>query len=999
MTMAKVLQGNLNRSYTAQILLPQIADELNADILILSEQYRDKTIPTWFSSLSATAAIWIRGASGNQISEHGAGDDFVWVKVGAITYFSVYLTPNCTVGDFENRLSLLEDALRTRQGHVVVAGDFNARAIEWGMTMTNKRGRLLLEMAARLDLVVANTGNTPTYRRPGYGDSIPDVTFTTDGIYSRIKQWRVVEGYNASDHQFIAFEVVDDPTYKKRNTPQPARWNFKKLDKDKFLERLMLAPAPKEMIPDGLTGQQRTDRIVTETGKLLTRLCNETMPLKRHRDKRPQQYWWTDEIANLRKDCLAHKRKLARAKGGVEAEAHRAAYSAARKTLTMTIKDSKKRCWRELCDEVDREPWGTGYKIVTGKLGARTPPAVKDPSTARRIVSGLFPSHETMTEEQVEDDGLEIPLFTEAELYKATSSMKSGKAPGPDGIPAEILRLTGNHRPEILLDMFNACLTTGTFSGRWKTARLVLISKGKGDADLPSSYRPLSLLDTTGKLYEQLLRPRLMDAIKTAGDLSDRQYGFRKGRSTIGAIGKVVDAFKRTELQCHLARSVVLVALLDIQNAFNSARWVDIVKAFEDDFRVPAYLLRVIRDYLRDRFITYETTEGLVTIKVTAGVAQGSILGPDFWNGVYDSLLKLEMPPDTFLTAYADDVAVVIVESNPSLAQLRLNQVMRRVERWMSEHGLRLATSKTELMFMTRKRIPTIMPMTVGTNLIESKNEVKYLGVTLDTKLTFWPHIRRAAEKAAERVTSLSRLMANTRGPRPGKRRLLMTTAHSILLYGAEIWAGALKVKKYAKIMTNVQRQGALRIASAYRTVSEGAVLVVAGVIPIDLLAFERSRIYRRSAETGRQDAAIRERDVTLREWQTRWTNETKGTWTKRLIPKIRPWVGREFGEVNFYLTQFLTGHGYFRRYLNNMGKVRTKDCLYCGHDNDDAEHTFFNCEQWTDLRQRLEATEGALTPDNIIGVMLRSDESWTRVSTFVERILRGKNEDGCLRN
>ncbi|XP_046422370.1 uncharacterized protein LOC124180669 [Neodiprion fabricii] len=113
----------------------------------------------------------------------------------------------------------------------------------------------------------------------------------------------------------------------------------------------------------------------------------------------------------------------------------------------------------------------------------------------------------------------------------------------------------------------------------------------------------------------------------------------------------------------------------------------------------------------------------------------------------------------------------------------------------MTDHGLQLATEKTELVLLTRRRIPTTLRMTVGTDEIKTRGEVKNLGVTLDTKMTFWPHTRRTAQKAAERIAFLSRLMANTNGPRPWRRRLLMSTVNSILLYGAETWADSLKTE------------------------------------------------------------------------------------------------------------------------------------------------------------------------------------------------------------
>ena len=69
-----------------------------------------------------------------------------------------------------------------------------------------------------------------------------------------------------------------------------------------------------------------------------------------------------------------------------------------------------------------------------------------------------------------------------------------------------------------------------------------------------------------------------------------------------------------------------------------------------------------------------------------------------------------------------------------------------------------------------------------------------YLGVTIDTKLTFAEHLQKATEKPSIRVGQLSRLMANTRAPRPQDRRLLMLTIHSILLYGAKVCADAMRV-------------------------------------------------------------------------------------------------------------------------------------------------------------------------------------------------------------
>ncbi|CAK9820262.1 hypothetical protein ANTPLA_LOCUS10519 [Anthophora plagiata] len=163
--------------------------------------------------------------------------------------------------------------------------------------------------------------------------------------------------------------------------------------------------------------------------------------------------------------------------------------------------------------------------------------------------------------------------------------------------------------------------------------------------------------------------------------------------------------------------------------------------------------------------------------------------------------------------------------------------------------GLSFVLNKTEFVVLTKRRINTIHPMWVGDITIETKNSARYLGVPVDTKLNFGEHIRLTAEKAEKVVTVLSRLMANTTGPRASKRRLL--------LYGAEGWTHAL---------TKRVRSGECR----------GATYQPA-----------RQAVYRRRGE-DRDAVAKEERERTLRDWQLQWDQETRGRWSTRLIADLR---------------------------------------------------------------------------------------------------------------
>jgi len=129
---------------------------------------------------------------------------------------------------------------------------------------------------------------------------------------------------------------------------------------------------------------------------------------------------------------------------------------------------------------------------------------------------------------------------------------------------------------------------------------------------------------------------------------------------------------------------------------------------------------------------------------------------------------------------------------------------------------------------------------------------------------------------------------------------------------------------------------------------------------PIELMAIEKQEIF----DNGRKEDA---RKKLLRDWQSQWDTTKNGSWTRRLIPKVDPWHNRKFGEVNYRLTQALSGHGCFPYYLHRIGKLDSPTCWYCGHESDDAYHTIFICDAWHSRRNRMNVTLGQdITPENM---------------------------------
>ena len=145
----------------------------------------------------------------------------------------------------------------------------------------------------------------------------------------------------------------------------------------------------------------------------------------------------------------------------------------------------------------------------------------------------------------------------------------------------------------------------------------------------------------------------------------------------------------------------------------------------------------MISDYLHDRELLYQTTEGQRCRKISAGVAQGSALGPDLWNAMYDGVLKIELPEWAELIGYADDIATIIRAREPAQAQWRTAWVCRRVKLWLDNHGLELAASKTKVVVLTRKRgFPKALEFEIAGVVVSVGDTVKYLGEKVYRKVT-----------------------------------------------------------------------------------------------------------------------------------------------------------------------------------------------------------------------------------------------------------------------
>jgi len=116
---------------------------------------------------------------------------------------------------------------------------------------------------------------------------------------------------------------------------------------------------------------------------------------------------------------------------------------------------------------------------------------------------------------------------------------------------------------------------------------------------------------------------------------------------------------------------------------------------------------------------------------------QGGVLSPLLWCLVVDKLLT-ELKEAGFLVfGYADDVAILVRDNFLDILRERMDEALRIIQDWCIAVGLTVNSSKTTAMIFIRKYKPELIgPLKLWGREITYASSIKYLGITLDTKLS-----------------------------------------------------------------------------------------------------------------------------------------------------------------------------------------------------------------------------------------------------------------------
>ncbi|KAI8510866.1 hypothetical protein Bbelb_117820 [Branchiostoma belcheri] len=391
------------------------------------------------------------------------------------------------------------------------------------------------------------------------------------------------------------------------------------------------------------------------------------------------------------------------------------------------------------------------------------------------------------------------------ELRKAINSLASGKAPGSDGIPPEVVKAgkntaLHNHLHELLLQ----CWEEGAVPQDMRNASIITLYKNKGDRSDCNNYRGISLLSIVGKAFARVVLNRLQKLAERV--YPESQCGFRAERSTID----MVFSLRQLQEKCREQRRPLYVAFIDLTKAFDLVSRQGLFTLLQR-IGCPPKLLRMISSFHEDMYgtVQYDGSSS-DPFPIKSGVKQGCVLAPTLF-GIFFSLLL------TFAFHRSEDGVYLHTRSDGrlfNLARLRaktkvrkvliremlfaddaaltahtepaLQRLMDRFSHACNEFALTISIKKTQVMVQDVCSIPRI---SIDDHILEVVGTFTYLGSTISNNLSLEAELNKRIGKAAtvmarlgKRVWDNAMLTTNT------KLVVYKACILSTLLYGSEAW-------------------------------------------------------------------------------------------------------------------------------------------------------------------------------------------------------------------
>ena len=704
--------------------------------------------------------------------------------------------------------------------------------------------------------------------------------------------------------------------------------------------------------------------------KVIRNAINKSVP--NSNSKKFSDNVWNDALETARRKMRKLRKIYQKSVIETEKQNNLNRYRQAKDKFKKLLHETRNKSWKTFVENhLENNTWGIPYKIIMDKI--KKPETLntlerEDGSmtknwedTSKCLLKTLLPDDNISTDvlqnsikriemNTIYNNNRCILPFDISEIELIFRKLKKKKSCGPDNIPNEVLMALQENLIPYLCLLFNDCLWKGQFPACWKVARVIILKKGLDkDPVKPKSYRPICLLNAMGKIFEHLINKRINEFRDMIGR-SDKQYGFRKERSTEDAIYNIMQNI------LHTNKKYVIGVFIDISGAFDNLWW----PFFFDRLRkqnYPKALYKILISYCNNRKVYIQGIRYKIWKEITKGCPQGSVLGPTFWDIVMDTLLE-EFDKDDAINnviAYADDVIFLIDGDSSAEIQRKAKHLTLKLAIWCKNTKLEIAPHKSNYMLLkgNLKRNPILK---YNNKTIKRCREIKYLGVILDEKLNFIKHADYVRNKAEVIMQKLSRIV-NTKFKISLNKIITYhyTIFGSIINYAAGVWVDKLTKQTVKNKLRSSQRKNLLRHTGAVCTTPTMALLIITGVWPIDLPLRLRGATYWTNKQNwdkvnkiiGNRCTNTQEiKRSLIMEWQEEWDTIKEGRRTHEFFPSILERFKLKHVKPTKGLVHFLTGHGPYGTYWQKINKIMNPNCSVC-NVIDNPEHVLFECTKY----------------------------------------------------
>ena len=334
-----------------------------------------------------------------------------------------------------------------------------------------------------------------------------------------------------------------------------------------------------------------------------------------------------------------------------------------------------------------------------------------------------------------------VPDIKESVVKHYLHQLEVNKSPCPGGYHPKFLVESADQICKPLTKIFKDSLRNGVIPYQWKHARISAILK-KGDKKLAGNYRPVSITSIICRLLEKIIRNSIVDFMSEYSLLSEFQFGFVKGRSTSLQLLKILNDWTESIENGKFSDCIYL----DYQKAFDTVPHQRLLSKMKS-YNISSNIIEWTKHYLSNR-TQYVELNGVKSESrnVVSGIPQGSVLGPLLF------LIYINDLPDNVKSTiymYADDTKVYReIDSDTDVQTLQ--EDLRIMSEWSNKWLLKFHPQKcTSIAIGNENMVHSYeLPSEHGVHQIEQVQEIKDIGVTVDSLLSFKQHIYRKIDTA-----------------------------------------------------------------------------------------------------------------------------------------------------------------------------------------------------------------------------------------------------------